>query len=303
MNIYDYALGKIIGIDKSLGDLLIKRYRNSMSILKLSNDEIFRFLNQEHVKEESILKFLKGKEEFNKNRDNLTDKYMSEAFQLKEDLNIYVISLSDSNYPPQLKKIKGIPLNLYVKGNIKFDFSKSIAIVGSRNVSPYAKEKISEISKDLAKNGFCIISGLARGVDGQAHSSAVANKGKTIAVLPFLSERIYPPEHALLAKEIIRNNGALISENFSVNKTYKPYLFTDRNRIISGLSKAILIAEGAKESGSFSQYNHAKRQKKIILTLKPIKEHEGTYLPQKIISEGGFAITSVEDIISIFKEK
>jgi len=300
MNIYDYVLEKIGGGSKSLTDLLLKKCGNSEKIMALSNDELALILNNSQVREDTITCFLRAKEDFVRNKSYFIGKYNNEIRKIREKYGIEIISLSDSGYPSQLKKIKGIPLNLYIKGNLEFDFDKSIAIVGTRNVSAFAKEKVAEISKDLAKQGFCIISGLARGVDGQAHSSTVALHKKTIAVLPFLTDKTYPPEHTQLAEEIILNDGAVISENFFFDKTYNKFLFTERNRIISGLSKAVLIIEGSQKSGSLSQYNHAVRQDKLILTLKPKVDYDGTFMPNKIIEEGGIAISSAKEIIDIF---
>lgn len=302
MNIYDYILGKVAGHSKGLIDNLINYYGSSEIILNLRNDDLARFLFHSRIQEDTIKLFLEGKDEFDKNKKDVIAKYNIEISKIRDNYGIDIISFSDSEYPKQLKEIKGIPLNLYVKGKINFDYKKSIAIVGTRNVSPYAKEMVSEIAKELSRFGYTIVSGLARGVDGQAHSSTVVAKGKTIAVLPFLSSKVYPPEHELLAKEILESHGAVISENFSPNKIYNQIFFVERNRIISGLSNIVLIVEGSKKSGSLSQYNHAKRQKKIILTLKPIKEHEGTYLPKMIIREGGLAISSAKDIIRLLEK-
>ncbi|MBI2043640.1 DNA-protecting protein DprA [Candidatus Pacearchaeota archaeon] len=302
MKIYDFILSKIAGNSGALMDILLKKFKTSKKILYVSNDDITLHLSLEKIRDEDILEFLERRQEFLKDKSRYIDKCKEEIDCLKNKYNIYIISISDSNYPKQLRSIKDVPLNLYVKGKIDFNFLKSIAIVGSRNTSSYAREKVSEISKDLSKEGFCIISGLARGIDGQAQSSAIASGGKTIAVLPFLSDKIYPPEHSNLAKDILINGGAIISENFLLKKTYNPVLFTERNRLISGLSRAVLIAEGSIPSGSLSQYNHAKNQKKIMFTLKPIKEHEGTLLPEKIMSEGGFGINSSKEIIEILNK-
>jgi DNA processing protein len=302
MNIYDYALEKIAGYSKSLVDCLIFRFRDSETLLHMPNDELVQKLYKAKLKEEVIKKFLEQKDEFNKNEKGFIGKYNAEIEDIRKILGAEVISFSDKNYPSQLRSIRGIPLNLYVKGDINFDFSRSIAIVGTRNVSTYAREKVAEIAKDLAREGFCIISGLARGVDGQAQSSTVAINKKTIAVLPYIANNIYPSEHRQLANDILLNGGALISENISFNRVFQPFLFTERNRLISGLSRAVLIIEGSYKSGSLSQYNHAKRQNKIIFTLKPIKDHEGTFLPKKIVKEGGFEIQSAKEIIKTLNE-
>lgn len=297
MNIHDVILEKIVGVNKKIGGVLINASGDSRKVLELSNDHIANLLHKHGFEEEKIKRFLEKKGEFNRDEKSFIGKCNLEMSEIRKDLGAEIISFSDQNYPKQLKEIDAPPLNLYVKGNFDFDFNKSMAIVGTRNISAYAREKTAEIARDLAKAGFCIISGLARGTDGQAHSATVAHNKQTIAVLPFLSDRVYPPEHMQLAEDIIAHKGALVSENFLFDKVYDRALFTERNRIISGLSRAILIIEGSEKSGSLSQYNHAKRQQKIIFTLKPIKEHEGTYLPHKIIKEEGIGIESAKEII------
>jgi DNA processing protein len=191
-----------------------------------------------------------------------------------------------------------------VNTNLMIHYDKSICIVGTRNASSYALERVSNIVEELVKKGYCIISGLARGTDGEAHRSTIRSGGKTIAVLPLGIEYIYPPEHKTLYHEIIRNGGGLISEYFNKEFIMSRESFRDRNRIISGLSKFVFIVEGSKISGSLSQYHHAKEQHKIIFTLRPsIHSGEVGALPKKIISEGGNSVEDSEDVLRIVNQK
>lgn len=302
MNIYDYILEKLAE-NRVLTDYLIKNIGDSQKILNLHHDTIVYILSGTRITEDSLLRFLKNKDEFNKNPRKVILRYAREIKKIRENLGVKIISYSDKEYPSQLKKIKEIPLNLYVRGNLDFDYSKSVSIVGTRKVSLYAREKIREISKDLSRKGICIISGLAYGVDGEAHYATISSGGKTIAVLPYISHEIYPFKHEPLAKKIIKSGGAIISENCFIKKQYSPTFLTKRNRIISGLSKGVFIVEGSKESGSLSQYNHAKRQKKIIFSLKPIKKHKADYLPRLIMAEQGNWITTSEEILRLLNKR
>jgi len=302
MNIYDYILEKLAGKNERLTDPLIVRYKDSETIINLSNDEIARILFLTQIHEESIKKFLENKKKFNENPKKFFSKYNLEIEKIRRNFGVKIISFSDKEYPEQLKRIKEIPLILYVKGNLNFDYSKSIAIVGTRRLTTYAKQKVREITSNLSKEGFCIISGLARGIDTEAHTSTILSRGKTIAILPYINE-IYPPENEPLANEIIESDGAIISENCFFSRQYNRSLFPRRNRIISGLSKAVFIVEGSKISGSLSQYNHAKRQNKTIFSLKPITNHEGNYLPRLIWGEKGNLITSSKEIIQLLRNK
>jgi len=301
MNIYDYILEKLAE-NKRITDSLILVFKNSKRILDLSNDEIVKVLIKTKIHEDSIRNFLENKEQFRKNPQVYISDCNLEIGKIRKVFNAEIISFSDFNYPEQLKKIKEIPLNLYVRGNLNFDYQKSLAIVGTRKATNYAKEKIREITSDLSKENFCIISGLARGIDTEAHTSAILSGGKTIAVLPYINE-IYPPENISLAEEILKSGGAIISENCFFKKYYHPSLLTQRNRIISGLSKGVFIVEGSKQSGSFSQYNHAKRQNKIIFSLKPTKKHEGDYLPRLIMAQQKNWIVSSGEVTRLLKGK
>lgn len=300
MNIYDYVLEKLAG-NKRITDSLILVFKNSKRILDLDNDEIAKILTKTKIHEDSIRTFLEKKEKFRKDPKSYVSSCNMEIDKIRKNFKADIISFSDPEYPTQLKKIKEIPLNLYVRGNIHFDYQRSVAIVGTRKVTNYAKEKIRGITKDLIKKEICILSGLAIGTDTEAHKSAILNGGKTIAVLPYINE-IYPSENISLANEILNSGGAIISENCFFDKYYHPSLLTQRNRIISGLSKGIFIVEGSKKSGSFSQYNHAKRQKKIIFSLKPIEKHEGDYLPRLIWGEQKNWISSGEEAIRLLEK-
>jgi len=301
MNIYDYILEKIAK-NKRITDVLILKYRDSQKILNLNNDEIAMILFSTQLRDESIKKFLKNKKEFNDNPRKFLLRYRMEIDKIRRIFGVNIISFSDKEYPPQLKRIKEIPLILYVKGNLNFNYEKSISIVGTRKATIHAKEKIREIVKNLIKKDYSIISGLARGIDTEAHRSAIVFGGKTIAVLPYIND-IYPPENKPLAEEILKKGGALISENCFFKNYYHASLLTQRNRIISGLSKGVFIVEGSKKSGSFSQYNHAKRQDKIIFSLKPPFPHKGDFLPRLIFAEQKKWINSSEDITKLLEKE
>lgn len=304
MNIYDYLLEKIAEKDNKLTDPLIKKFKYSKKILDLSNEEIEGILLRTKATDEAIKKFLENKKRFEEFPAGFFSRCDYEIKRIKDLFDVEIISFSDKEYPKQLKKIEEIPLVLYVKGKLDFNYDKSLAIVGTRKLTTYAKQKVREITSNLSKEGYCIISGLARGIDTEAHTSAVISGSKTIAVLPYINE-IYPPENGPLAKDILRSGGALISENCFFKNRYHSYptLLKQRNRIISGLSKGVFIVEGSKISGSLSQYNHAKRQKKVILSLKPIENHEGDYLPRLIFANQGYWVTSSNDIIKLLNKK
>lgn len=311
MDIHDFILSRLINGNPELIGSLLNRFQSSKRVLESSSDEIQNVLKNSGKKEREYLTFIKRKEAYEKNPKEYIGKCNRLLDEIRRNSNVNIITISDKEYPHQLREIVNPPLTLYYKGNLDFDFEKSIAIVGTRNYSQYGLTKTREISKELARRKYCIISGLARGIDSGAHTGTLEVGGKTIAVLALGLRKIYPSEHENISKEIVNKGGALISEIYDREMLYEGDSnisreerlergreeFKRRNRIISGLSKSVLIVEGSYKSGSLSQYNHAKRQKRTVFTLKPIKEHGGAFLPKKIMEDGHRGIETARDII------
>ena len=166
---------------------------------------------------------------------------------------------SDSpDYPANLAEIEQKPPVLYYKGTITGQDTLSVGIVGTRKVTYYGKQVTEELATRLAQAGATVVSGLARGVDAVAHQSALRAKGRTLAVLGSGVDVIYPPEHRKLADEIIEN-GALISD-YPPGTEPDRVNFPPRNRIISGLSRAVVVVEAGQKSGALITANFAADQ-------------------------------------------
>lgn len=166
-----------------------------------------------------------------------------------KDLGIKWLTIFDKNYPKLLSQIYDPPMVLYYKGEVKDWNGPSIAIVGTRKITGYGRTVTEQFTRELVYSGLTIVSGLALGVDAQAHWTAVRNRGQTLAVLGSGLNQIYPTENRQLADEIIKGHGAVISE-FTPDQSSMPGNFPSRNRIIAGLSKAVLVTEAATDSGS-----------------------------------------------------
>ncbi len=251
---------------------------------------------------EEYYKIIKDEKVLNQIREKQNNKDMAKKEIDNYVKNIYYkdikpISFFNKNYPILLKKIKNPPIYLYLKGNLIFnELAKSISIIGTRNPSFYGHTKARSIAKSLAEMGYVIVSGLARGIDMEAHLGALEGGGKTIAVLGHGVENIYPKEHSELAQEIIRE-GALISE-YNNNEKMNKFDLVNRNRIIGGLTQASLIIEGSLKSGTSHEVRFAKEQKKIIFALKPIDyNRKVSELPLKLINEGAIEVESPQEII------
>ncbi len=186
-------------------------------------------------------------------------------------------------------------------GNLKLLNAKhTVGIVGARECTDYGKKVTKEFSKAISKQEICVISGLALGIDGIAHQSALNELGKTIAVLGGGFYNIYPKEHEWLFKEIIEKDGCVISE-FLPNEKANKSNFPIRNRLISGLSDALLVVEASYRSGSSITAKYAKAQGKILYAIpNTIYESKGIGT-NTLIKEGAILVTKPEEIINKIK--
>lgn len=181
-----------------------------------------------------------------------------------EKVKIEEILIDSKEYPEKLKNIYDSPQKLYVLGNKNLLYRKGIAIVGSRDATQYGKKIAYDLSKELSENGIVIISGLAIGIDSYAHIGALQNG--TIAVLGSGIDNIYPKENIELAREIIRNNGCIISE-YSLGEKPERLHFPQRNRIISGLADGVVVVEANQKSGALITADFAIEQGKEVFAV------------------------------------
>ena len=224
-------------------------------------------------------------------------KYTNENtfFEKLKRLNIKYICFNEKRYPKSLLDIPSYPLVLYVKGTIKKEDSNSIAIVGSRNMSFYGREVSTTFSRDLALKGITIVSGLAKGIDTKAHEGALEVGGRTLAVLGCGLDIVYPKENEELSRKITRS-GALISE-YPPGYPPLPRNFPARNRIISGLSKGVLVVEGRQRSGTLITAKHAANHGKTVFAIPGNITSPMSEAPHWLIQNGCTLVTSASDII------
>lgn len=166
-----------------------------------------------------------------------------------------IIKITDSKYPKRLLDIKNPPKQLYVEGNDKLLNNHSIAIVGSRKCTGYGIKYAKEFASEISKNNITIVSGLAIGIDTIAHEFSKNSIGRTIAVVGCGLDHIYPKENEELFKQILENDGCIISEHPNSTKVDTKN-FPKRNRIISGISMGVLVIEAAYKSGSTITARH-----------------------------------------------
>ncbi|MFK8027276.1 MAG: DNA-processing protein DprA [Gammaproteobacteria bacterium] len=226
-----------------------------------------------------------------------SDSYLNDIQWLKSHSNNHIVLISQANYPDILKEIYLPPPILYARGNLDLLNNKAcLGIVGGRKASSFGQSIASKFSSQLAELGISIVSGLARGIDKQAHMGALRpDHGSTIAILAHGIDSIYPAEHTPLANEIACK-GLLLSE-FPPGVKPLPRHFPRRNRIISGLSLGTIVIEAAKKSGSLITARYALEQGREVFAVPgPINNplNRGCH---ELIKQGAKLTTSIEDVL------
>jgi DNA processing protein len=207
------------------------------------------------------------------------------------------IGLDDSRYPKLLREIPDPPEVLYVLGTgSKINLEKTIAVVGTRHVTPYGVAMTKKLVTDLVARGFTIVSGLAYGVDAVAHRAAIAAAGKTIAVLGCGIDIIAPAVNTELYWRIARGNGAVVSE---IPPGVRPgkKKFVTRNRIISGLSLGIVVIEGTDHSGALITAKYAAEQGREVFAVPGPVTSEYSRASSILLKNGAKLVESVSDIL------
>lgn len=220
---------------------------------------------------------------------------VTEEQRRMKDHGISLLTLDDDAYPRALREIHDPPFLLYIKGEIRPSDAAAIGVVGSRRTTHYGKEQGRKLSFQLARAGFCIISGLARGIDTAAHEGALAAGGRTIAVLGSGIGNLYPPENAALADRIAEN-GAVISE-FPVLYVPDKQSFPLRNRIVSGMSQGLLVVEAPVRSGSLITANQALEQGRAVFAVPGPIDRPTSEGCNRLIRQGATLVCSALDVI------
>lgn len=265
--IFYLPFSQFSGIGPHRFNSLIKHFGSAKKAYSAKQNELARIIGETRA------------EKFDEFRKNFNIKGYERFLKNKK---ISYVCFSDKEYPSLLKKIPNPPILLYIKGNLRLlgdmsslaselasaqtstrtrsytppRYSGSIAIVGTRKMTSYGQEVTDKFASDLAMSGFIIVSGMAIGVDGQAHKACLEAGGKTIAVLGNGADLPFPEANKYLYDKIINGGGAVVSE-FPPGEPPSKGTFPSRNRIIAGLSQAVLVTQGAEDSGSVITANFA----------------------------------------------
>lgn len=205
------------------------------------------------------------------------------------------IEKGDKRYPESLRQLSWPPERLYYEGNLELLSGKNIAVVGTRRMSSYGEEVTKKFVKGLVNKGWNIVSGLARGVDRVAHETCLLQNGATIAVLAHGLDITYPPEHVQLRKRIVESGGLILSEHVEGVGLTKQSLAL-RNRIVVGISQAVLVTESPKSSGTKITVKFAADAgRDVYIVPGPINDptYEGSV---ELMRDGCIPVSRVEDI-------
>ena len=228
-------------------------------------------------------------------RRDLTDAEKTVAFCSAHRISI--LTWFDEDYPASLREIDKPPAILFLVGDRSLLTSpKTVGIVGTRTPSDYASRMTFDIATDLATCGAVVVSGMAYGIDGVAAAGALAGHGKTIAVLGCGLDMTYPAKHGKLRSEI-EKNGLLVSE-YPPGSPPERFHFPERNRIISGLSAGVFVAEGTLQSGAMITAEYAEKQGKHLFALPGRLDSPFAEGPIKLMKEGARPVSCADDILS-----
>lgn len=231
-----------------------------------------------------------------KSREKINDRAYEEEFNKGEEFK--AITIVDYDYPHAFKCIPNPPLVVFYKGDVTLlnNLDKAIAVIGAREYSSYGKDNTFKIVTDLVKEGYMIVSGLARGIDGFAHEAALSANGKTIAVLGSGIDYPYPLSNTALYNEIVEK-GLIVSEYPRALKP-EPEFFKFRNRLVAALSRGLFIVEAKYRSGTIITASYALERGSDIFCLPERAGMEsGT---NKLIKDGAYLVESATDIINLW---
>lgn len=240
----------------------------------------------------------------NSDRSRLADKNLDKAEEIYTFCKKHKVGLlpyCDERYPELLRQIDNPPVLLYYRGILP-DFGKSfnVSAVGTRSLSDYGRRNAFRIGYDLASAGATVVSGMAIGIDGVAMAGALAAGGVTVAVIGSGIDVCYPAQHLKLAREIVKR-GCVITE-FAPGTQPNKLNFPKRNRIISGLSRATIVFEGAERSGALITARYAKEQGRAVYALPGNVGSKNSQLSNLLIKNGAKICTSAEDVLNDYKD-
>ena len=281
-NRYWIWLSLIEGLGSRRKQILLKMYQTPEKIYQLKKADILKLKGFHETLADRIV---------NKENKQCIDKQIENM----EKEKVKIITIEDEEYPSLLKNIYDYPITLYIKGNPQIVNKSSIGIIGCREASTYGKNVAEYFSYHLAREGISIVSGLAKGIDSHAHIGAIKAKGITIGIIGSGLDIIYPKENQYLYEKIIKENGAILSE-YPLGVTPEKMNFPARNRIISGMSKGIIVVEAKKKSGTLLTVDFALEQGRDVYVVPGNIDEMNSVGTNDLIKQGAKMVTTYRDI-------
>lgn len=221
----------------------------------------------------------------------------SQALESLHELKAALVTLAEFCYPANLRNLPDPPPVLFVRGSLAERDARAVAVVGTRNASPYGRAVARSLGRDLARNGITVISGLARGIDSEAHQGALEAGGRTIGVLACGADVPYPSDAQPLIRSIIANDAGAIITEFAPGTPARKQNFWQRNRIISGLALGVVVVEAPERSGALITANWAAEQNREVFAVPGSVNSVHSRGCHQLLKEGAKLVASVEDIL------
>ncbi len=273
----------IKGLGSKRKQKLLESYKTPEKIYKLTKKEL---IETNGIGEKMVENILKSKDE----------DYLKKYILYMQKHNIDIININDENYPKILKEIYDPPISLYIKGNKNILNNTSVAIIGCRQASQYGIKVAKYFGYNLAKNEVNVVSGLAKGIDSYAHIGSICANGKTIAVIGNGIDTIYPKENINIANKILEKGGTIISE-YPLGTKPEKMNFPARNRIISGISKSVIVVEAKEKSGTLLTVDFALEQGRDVYVVPGNINSINSIGTNELLKQGAKIITCYKDII------
>lgn len=275
-------LNLVPGIGPRTFQLLLERFESPSAILNASLAELQEVPNVGPKLAMSVM-------------THGTERAAREELAKARGAGISLLIRDQEGYPPALCRIPDPPTVLYCQGTLIPADQLAIAIVGSRHCTAYGRQQAHRLAMGLANAGVTVISGLARGIDAEAHRGAMEAGGRTIAVCATGLGTVYPPEHAELAESIARQ-GCLLTES-PMDQLPKSGLFPQRNRIISGMSMGVVLIEAGRNSGALHTARHAMEQNREVFAVPGRIDSEASFGCLDLIRDGATLVRGVDDVL------
>ncbi len=277
------ALNMVPNIGAVTARSISARFGSLSSVFSLSEEDFSQVPGIGDVKAEAIVR-------------TLASGCWKEEIDRAAAAGVRLVTPASSDYPPLLRHIYDPPLVLYVLGDIRALHLATAAVVGTRTPSQYGRDCAKRFGFQLAQAGVTVVSGLARGIDTEAHRAALLARGRTVAIIGSAVDELYPPDNKDLAERIVAQGGAVVSE-YPFGRKADRQTFPMRNRIVSGVSSAVLVIEGGPNSGTLITAEQAVQQNRPVLAVPGRTDNPLALGCHKLLKQGARLAECVEDVL------